>query len=400
MNPITVCHFSTLTQWGGVERMLVDLLLNVKQNKVRHILLTTSSNPEIIKEVEKSGIKCFQPKGHFRYDPLKFLQMAKWLDSENVKVVHSYGAYASVWAFYSIKLMSKKPVFITGEHGTIWYIKPPLSWADQWANLSANLVIANSESSANLLKKYFNVPEKKIRVVRNAVIRQMNNNSTLRSIIGIGPKEKIVGSVGRLVTKKNYKTFIEAAHLILESRKDIKFLLVGGGPLEDELRAYVAELGIKNNFIITGWRNDAREIISIFDIFVSTSINEPFGNVLIEAALCLKPVIAPRIDGIPEAVIDGETGILLKPTKPIKGEKNSENGSMAKFVSIDGELKTPLALDPRVLAESIIYLIENPDLILEYGKNAKKRAEELFSIQNYIFELEKIYTEFGCSEVE
>jgi glycosyltransferase involved in cell wall biosynthesis len=168
---------------------------------------------------------------------------------------------------------------------------------------------------------------------------------------------------------------------------------VGGGPQESRLKELIQELGIQDRFLMTGWRADAREIIQVFDIFVSTSIRESFGNGLIEAALAGKPVIAPRVDGIPEAVIDQATGLLLTPTGSFESRKDDSSSPVPEKVLIDDKFEPPRSLNPHQLADRILYLLQKPVLRNELGRAARRRASIKFSMKRYITDLENIYME-------
>lgn len=386
-----VCQFSTLTRWGGVETMLVDLLLHSNRQQVQYLLVTTSSDPEMMDVVRRAGILCYQPAGRFRYDPGKFLQMARWLRSHGVQVVHSYNAFANSWANITT-LLGGIPVLFTGEHGTIWNVRPPIAWLDHWAHQRARSVIANSQAAAKMLELRYGVPVSKISVIYNGVAAiPPVDVREVRAQLGIKDNALVVGSIGRLDTPKDYATLINAAALVLKKRQDTLFVLVGGGPLENELRACAAEQGIQARFLFTGWRRDARTLMQAFDIFVSTSIRETFGNVLIEAALCAKPVIAPAIDGIPEAVIHEQTGLLLQPTRHIRQYQSPQASPIPKRVLLDGKLHPPRALDPEILAEAILTLLASSELRTCYGSQARERAQRLFSIERYMRDLEGFY---------
>ena len=243
----------------------------------------------------------------------------------------------------------------------------------------------------------YGVSPEKVRVIYNIVapLPEISREKVLAEL-GSGSKF-IVGSVGRLSSQKGYKIFIDAANEILKKRKDILFMIVGGGDEECWLKQYIDNLGIKDNFILTGWRKDARDILQIFDIFVSTSVYEPFGNVLIESALAGVPVIAPRLDGIPEAVVDGVTGVLVSPTQKTDTEQKKVK---AKKVLIDGKICDPLLIDPVKLANEIIILVDNHELRQQLGKTAQKRAKALYSVERYIKEIESVYSELAQGKKE
>jgi len=375
--------------------MLVDLLLYVKQERVRHVLVTTSSDPEILTVVRQAGVLSYQPTTRFRYGPGKFIQMARWLQVHNVQVVHSYNAFANAWANITT-LLSGTPAFITGKHGTTSYTPAPIALLERVAHRRARLVIANSQATAKTLTLKYGIPVDKIRVVRNAVADlPFVDTQQVRAQLGIPEDVLVVGSVGRLDTPKDYATLVDAASLVLRERQDVSFVLIGGGPHESELRAYVSKLGIQDRFLMTGWRGDARVLIQGFDLFVSTSVQESFGNAMVEAALCEKAVIAPRIEGIPEVVVHEQTGLLLQPMEPVKDYQSPGASALPQQVLIDGKLQPPRALNSEMLAKTILDLLSNSELRAYYGRQAKERAQRLFSIERYVQELENIYLEVG-----
>ena len=379
-----------MTNWGGVERMLVDFLIHASQEQVRHFLLSTSSILKVIQPVLDAQIPFFQPRRHFHYDPRAIVQMARWLRFQRVDVVHSYNAYANAWGGVAA-LIARVPLFLTGERGSVWWVRPPMAWLDRWAHHRAKWVVANSRASATILHLRYGIPKEKIRIVHNAVSPLPKVDTRLiRASLGID-SELIVGSVGRLDTPKDFNTLVDAAAIVLKGRRGVRFVLVGGGALERDLRERIHKLEIQDKFILTGWRKDARALVQAFDIFVSTSIHEAFGNAIVEAALAGKPVIASRVDGIPEVVLHKETGILLKPTESVKQARNPNATPPSRQVLIDGQLEPPKSLSPSILADTIQYLLDRANLRFEYGQAGRQRAENLFSISRYVGDLEKIY---------
>jgi glycosyltransferase involved in cell wall biosynthesis len=392
MMPFNINHFTTMTGWGGIERMLMDFFQNVSSNHIYYSLITTSSTEEMAEIIGQLGIRWFQPTGRFRYDPNKFLQMASWLRRNQIQLVHSYNSNANAWAWISTQLAGTS-CYITGEHGSLRRVRPPIAWLDRLAQSNAVLNLANSRASARFLEGYYRIPSHKIRVVYNAMpLLEIKNNVQLRTLLGIPKDALVVGSVGRLSVEKDYQTFIRGAALVRRMRRNVLFVLIGGGPEEQMLRDLISQLGLQDCFFITGWRKDARDLIQTFDIFVSTSIWEAFGNALVEAAMCAKPVIAPAIDGIPEAVEEGRSGILLKPTLPYKRLSNSSKPPIVKYVLIENNFMSPKSLDPDILANAINYFLEHPDLRRQFGSYGRERAERLFTINRYIYDLETIYT--------
>jgi glycosyltransferase involved in cell wall biosynthesis len=323
--------------------------------------------------------------------------MARWMRDNQIDVVHTYNTFANCWGGIAA-LLARVPVLVCGEHGTIWGASQPLSWLERRIYRRADQIVANSQASVMMLNQRYGVKPERTRVVYNAVAQSPGAEiEEIRTELGFDRNCLVVGSIGRLDTPKDFFTFADAAAMVLSSRLDVRFVLVGGGPLETELRRHANRLRIASRFVLTGWRIDARALLQAFDVFVSTSIREPFGNVLVEAALAGIPTLAPRVDGIPEAVMEGVTGLLLTPTEPVRSLSSAGAAPLPKRVLIDGKLQTPRSLNPQELADRILHLLAQPDLRQRYGQAGRARAIDRFSIDRYVNELEGLYQGLGTA---
>ena len=139
----------------------------------------------------------------------------------------------------------------------------------------------------------------------------------IRGALRIEEGYSVVGMVGRLEPVKGAQYFIEAALLVAKKISRIKFILVGEGTLRRKLEERVKEAGFAERFVFTGWRDDALDVASVFDVLVLPSLNEAVGIVLIEAQYIGIPVVATNVGGIPEIVRHNETGILVPPADPV-----------------------------------------------------------------------------------
>jgi len=138
---------------------------------------------------------------------------------------------------------------------------------------------------------------------------------------------------------------------------------VGDGEYRKRLENLRKELGLNENVIFAGNREDIPQILADIDIFVLSSVSEGFGRSAAEAMACAKPVVATKVGGVPEVVDDGITGSLVLP-------KN-----------------------PNALAEAIITLLQNKEKAQRMGQAGRKRVEKMFSLQKNIRQTEEIYEE-------
>lgn len=190
-----------------------------------------------------------------------------------------------------------------------------------------------------------------------------SERAKLRENFGVGTEEKLVGFVGRLEQIKGLRYFIEAARIVLEKRKDTKFILLGEGGLRSSLETQIHSWGIEDKIIFAGWREDISEIFCILDILVLPSLNEAVGIVLLEAQAQGVPVVASSVGGIPEIVRDKQTGILVSPR------------------------------DVRGLTEAILTLLDNPDKAFALGLAAQVWVRDRYKAEKMVKEVSGMYAE-------
>jgi len=172
---------------------------------------------------------------------------------------------------------------------------------------------------------------------------------------------RIIGNIARLSYQKGQRYLIEAASLVIEKIKSVKFFFVGEGELESELKARVRQSGLQDYFVFTGYRNDIPHLLSAFEILVMPSLFEGLCFAVIEAAAMGVPSIATKVGGLQRSVLEGRTGILIPPEDPI------------------------------ALANAIVYLLEHPDKAKEMGLAAKKYFQELFTQDRMVKKTQDLY---------
>jgi L-malate glycosyltransferase len=211
------------------------------------------------------------------------------------------------------------------------------------------------------------IPQDKIQVIYGGVeeIKKLplEEINQIRASYGIGEKELVYGVVARLVEVKAHKYLIQAAAKVIKERKDIKFVFAGTGPLEDQLRSMVLDLKIENNIILTGFIEDVEKIYNIIDVNMVTSTSEALCLSLIEGMSLGKPMIGTSVGGVPELIIQNQTGLLVP------------------------------ARDIEALTEAILELAKNSELRLSMGIKAREMMLEKFSALKMAAEINKLYEE-------
>ncbi|HEY7057144.1 MAG TPA: glycosyltransferase, partial [Vicinamibacterales bacterium] len=121
----------------------------------------------------------------------------------------------------------------------------------------------------------------------------------------------LVGNVAALVPHKGQKHLIDAAALVIQKVPDARFIIAGEGELRGALERQIKERRLEKHVFLAGFRPDVLSVHKAFDLFVMSSVTEGLGSSLLDAMACEKAVVATTAGGIPEAVVDRETGLLV-----------------------------------------------------------------------------------------
>jgi glycosyltransferase involved in cell wall biosynthesis len=140
----------------------------------------------------------------------------------------------------------------------------------------------------------------------------------MRQALGVPPGQLLVGTVANLRRTKGYPDLLRAAREVVDKVPDVRFVAVGRGPLEAELRASVRELGLDDCFELLGHRRDAVQVMSAFDVFCLPSRHEGLPVVLMEALALGLPIVATDVGGVAELVTDGDDAVLVPASEPAR----------------------------------------------------------------------------------
>ena len=354
-----VSNFGTLG--GGGEVSLYELIRTLDSSQFRCVVVCPEKG-EFYSQVESLGIPVqvakmpsFKGPGLFSL-PSSVRRFLALIRQRGVEIIHANGSRCMIYAGL-VGRLARLPV--------IWHLrvaeKDPV--LDPFLAVLATRIVVNSRAvSQRLSLPWFS---RKVNVVHNGVdLREFSSDlegDRIRQEFSIPGEEKVVTIVGRLDEWKGHRFFLEAAQKVVTHLNASKFLVVGDGVLRNELEALSRELDIVNNVIFCGHRTDILEILAASDILVSASLAEGFGRVVIEAMAMAKPVVGTRVGGVPEIVIDGETGILVEPA------------------SSEG------------LARAIRSLLPDSERSREMGLAGLNRVRDCFSIEKHTREIEEIY---------
>jgi sugar transferase (PEP-CTERM/EpsH1 system associated) len=243
-----------------------------------------------------------------------FSKMYKFLKSEKPDIVHTHNFYSGIYSIISAKL-AKIPVILHGVHGELQIDNTSKILTTKVLSLFVDKFLTVSETLKDKISRVTGIYKDKIQAILNGInLDKFNKGVNIdlkKEEFGINDDIKIIGSVGRLVSVKNYALLIKAFALLLNSYPNTELLLVGDGPLRNELEELSKRLKISEKVIFTGSRNDVAELLNIMDIFVLTSKSEGMSNTILEAMASKLPVVASDVGNNSELIKTGKNGILV-----------------------------------------------------------------------------------------
>lgn len=179
------------------------------------------------------------------------------------------------------------------------------------------------------------------------------------------PEESVVAvTVGRFVEQKGHSYLVKAAVEIVRKHPDVVFLLLGDGPLRHKLESEIAKSRLERHFIFAGMLDDVDGDLVGADLMIHPSIEEPFGNALIEGMWAGLPIVASRVGGIPEVVVEDQTALLVE-------QRHSGQ-----------------------LAAATLQLLESPSKRESFGLAGQKWWRSEFQLEAMIDRVERCLTKF------
>jgi len=344
---------------GGAENGLVKLITYWKNHELKHCVIAFNNGP-LKSKFKKLSIEPIILSKKHSYDICFLIHLLKIINKINPDIIHCRNGLTAI-NYGGLCAKFLKIPLICSIHGHTSFLKKNFGLKfSTWIMKHSAFVIAVSHSiKKELITR--GIPKQKIKVIHNGIfinneIKKIPKNSNNPTIV----------SVGSLRLIKGHKFLILAIKEIIKEIPNVKLLIIGDGPLKKNLESLVIQLELNNNISFLGRRDDVLQIMSTSDLVVLPSLSEGISNVLLEAMLAKKPIVATKVGGNPEVVVNKKTGLLVE----------KEN--------------------PSALAKAIIKLLKNPELRYKMGENGYKRVKTYFDINKTIAEYEKVYLNVLC----
>ena len=386
-NPPRVLHLISSSGFFGADNMLIELSKELRHTGYTPIIgvFKNIHNPHV--EVAEKAKQYNFPFTLFpcngRLDFKTILSIRRFLKKQNIGIIHTHGYKSNLYALAAS--MGKSLPRVATCHN--WLGDDPkmkfYARLDKFFLNQFDRVIAVSDSVKQEILNQ-NISANKVLTICNGIdTNRFNAPKKVESAgreFGIDKGCKVIGTVGRLSEEKGHIHLLNAAKKVVQEYPKVVFLIVGDGPLRNDLEEKASALSQTQNlekngheslFIFTGVRSDMPAIYSLMDIFVLPSLTEGLPMVLLESMASQKPIVATNVGAIPKVIEHGHSGLLVQPG------------------------------DAKELAKAIMDLLANPQKAHRLAEQARDKVKQQFSSERMAEKYVEVYRDvLGISGTE
>ena len=326
-----ILHAITSLDKGGAENHLV--ILSKEQVRNKNNIFISKNSFYWVEFLKKNKIKVFKPKffneKNFLLKVMKIFSdtyfLKKLIDKRKPEILHAHLPYMELISYLSLKFSKHKPRFFITKHVDNVFFKGSYGQkksligsflARLIANRSEKIIAISEAVKRFLTSKYVGIKTKKINVVYYGInnLNIISKNESKYKLKKINKEQLVIGCIARLVPQKSIGNILKALKILNE--KNINLVIVGKGPMKDELVSFVKKLKIQKQVIWINFIDDLRSFYNFIDVFVLTSHYEGLGLVFLEAMLSKKPVIGSNLSAMSEIIKHNYNGYLVEPNNP------------------------------------------------------------------------------------
>jgi glycosyltransferase involved in cell wall biosynthesis len=346
-------HIDTARTWRGGQNQVLLTVLGLRERGHRAVLLAHPEGELHRRAREGPDLVALAPRTEV--DLSSAWKLSRLIRRWEPEVVHAHDPHAVAMAGLALSFGAPTPAPRLLASRRVDFHLQSHSFS-KWKYRQVDLFIAASDAIRQVLE-HDGIPGSRITVVHDGIdVEKIARLPTLdlHAELWLPHGVPAVVTVGALVGHKGHKHLVEAMPTVLRAMPDAHLVIFGEGELRPELERQIKGLHVEKHVLLPGFREDVLQLVKSADLFVMSSVTEGLGSTVLDAMAMGLAVVATTAGGIPEAVVDGETGLLVPP----------------------GE--------PEALASAILALLENGDRRLAMGAAGRIRVAESFGLDRLL----------------
>lgn len=357
-------HIDTARSWGGGQHQVMQTVIGLRELGHRAVLVAHPEG-ELLAHM-REGMDLVPLAPSHEVDLAAAWRLSRVLKQMRPAVVHVHDPGALSMAALALSIAAPQPrPWLVAAHRIEAHL--PHNSFSRWKHAEADAFIANAQALADRLVAD-GIPRFKVFVVHEGVDVERIARLAPADVHGmfyLPHGAPIVGNVAALTPAKGHQHLIDAAALTVRDVPDVRFVIVGEGPQRAALERHIKDKHLERHVFLAGFRPDAVELTRAFDVFAVSALHEGMCPALVEAMAAAKPAVATAVGGIPEVMVDGETGYLVPPRHP------------------------------QEMADRLIFLLKHPAARQRMGEAAVARARQRFTVERMVAGTVAVYEGLG-----
>jgi L-malate glycosyltransferase len=352
-----ILYLTESMKWSGGAHQLLLMAAALKR-KGHQITVGCQEGSDVARRAEETGLPVERLRLRQDYDALAAYRVSRLVRRDGIEVLHAQHPTAHAIGLMAAA-MSRVPVFAVTRR-VIFPMRKNLFSRLKYLSKRIDGYVAVAGAVRDELVKAGVRPERiaVIPSVTEGRAASPEEGARLRRELGL-TKGPIIGTVANYADFKGQDFLVEAMPTVLAKHPEARLILAGRDT--EQLRPMVARLGLEDKVLLAGFRTDVPVILAALDLFVLPSLKEAAATALREAMAAGVPCIGTRVGGIPELIVDGETGYLVP------------------------------AADSAALADAIVRVLDTPEAARRMGMAAQSRHRSAFSVEAACNAMESFY---------
>jgi glycosyltransferase involved in cell wall biosynthesis len=353
---------------GGAEQMVIRLAAALDRRRFQPFVCCLNEDGPFAEEARRTGTEVFALRKRGRFDAWVVRRLARLLRERRIDVVHTHLWGGNVWGRLGA-LMAGSPVLVATEHNTDTWKRPYHFAIDRRLARRTRRLVAVSRTVAEFYEAR-GVGRGKWRVIHNGVagMQPTPTREAARSALGVAVEAPLVGFIGRFVPAKGPQTFLDVVARAVREIPDLRAVMIGDGPLREEMERTRIRLGLDGRVVFTGVRHDVGDILPALDALLFCSEREGLSVAMLEGMAAGVPVLATPVGGTTEIIDPGRTGLLAPVGRPEE------------------------------IAAKLVGLLHAPSLAQRLRDAAREQVHARFSLRHMVQEHEALYASSSESE--
>jgi glycosyltransferase involved in cell wall biosynthesis len=353
-------HLDTARTWRGGQSQVLMTVLGLREQGHRAALVAHPDGVLLQRASEGLDLIPLAPKSEM--DLSAAWRLSRVLKQLKPDVVHAHDSHAVAMAASALSMAAATPrVPLLMSRRVDFHIRK--NALSRWKYKQVDRFICASNAIREMLVAD-GVPRERTTVVHDGVALgplDLLPPVSVHETFWLPHHAPVAANAAALVPHKGQRHLVEAAALVVKQIPDARFVIFGEGELRESLERQIKSHNLEKHVLLAGFRSDVPSLIKTVDLFVMSSVTEGLGSAVLEAMACRKAVVATNAGGLPEAIVDAETGLLVPPR------------------------------DDRALADAIVRLLLDSTLRERFGEAGRWRVEEQFSADRMVAGTLQVY---------